>query len=214
VLSALVLVFVRGSLEKAREGACISNLRQIGVAFHQFAADNNGRFPGHMQNVGGQNSNDITQVGSIVNMNVPQHLASSGYVTEQSIWFCPGQKYYTNNSSPSWASRFNDQGWQRVPSSGPNKATPYVGYTFLTMRRSGSTGTGFPSHLVNGRVTDNPKLPLVIDLMPPLSQAQSMASHGKRVNVLRLSGQVITCDLAELQTGGNWPLTATRILAK
>lgn len=143
--------------------------------------------------------------------------ASSDYITDQKIWFCPSQKYYTNNPSPSWASRFNDQGWQRVPSGGPTAGTPYTGHTFLTLRRASSQvnpdAPGFPPHLIIGRVTDNPKLPLVMDIMPPLSQAPSMASHGNRVNVLRLSGQVITCDLAELQTGGNWPLTATRILA-
>jgi prepilin-type N-terminal cleavage/methylation domain-containing protein len=217
VLSTLGFVFARGAIEKAREGECISNLRQIGVAFHQFAADHNGRFPGHMLNAGGQSSNDITQIGAIVNRHVPEHLASSGYITDQRVWFCPGQKYYTNKPTPSWASRFNDQGWQRVPSGGPIAATPYVGYNFLTLRSASSLGVpggGLPSHVINGRVTDNPKLTLVMDFTPPLSQAQSMSSHGNRVNVLRLSGQVITCDLAELQPVGNWRLTAEKILAK
>ncbi|EIP97764.1 prepilin-type N-terminal cleavage/methylation domain-containing protein [Opitutaceae bacterium TAV1] len=53
-----VTATVRG---KARQSACVSNLRQIGTAFHLYLADNKGKFPpfespdgGEMYNFGGE----------------------------------------------------------------------------------------------------------------------------------------------------------------
>ncbi|AHF92844.1 N-terminal cleavage protein [Opitutaceae bacterium TAV5] len=45
ILSAIVLVSIRGALATARKSRCLSNMRQIGVAVHQYIADNKGRLP-------------------------------------------------------------------------------------------------------------------------------------------------------------------------
>ncbi len=45
ILAALLLPALSMAREKARAAQCASNLRQIGLAFIQFADDNDGRFP-------------------------------------------------------------------------------------------------------------------------------------------------------------------------
>jgi prepilin-type N-terminal cleavage/methylation domain-containing protein len=45
VLSAIAIVSIRSSREKAASAVCAQNLRQIGVGLHSFISENNGRFP-------------------------------------------------------------------------------------------------------------------------------------------------------------------------
>ena len=45
ILAALLLPALASAREKGRRAACISNLRQIGIAVHVYAMDNEGRIP-------------------------------------------------------------------------------------------------------------------------------------------------------------------------
>jgi prepilin-type N-terminal cleavage/methylation domain-containing protein len=45
VLAALLLPSLASAREKGRQAACISNLRQIGLAIHAYAGDNDGKIP-------------------------------------------------------------------------------------------------------------------------------------------------------------------------
>ncbi len=45
ILAALLLPALASAREKGRRAACISNLRQIGIAIHVYAMDNEGRIP-------------------------------------------------------------------------------------------------------------------------------------------------------------------------
>ncbi len=47
-LSTLLLAAAATAKQKARVAGCANNLRQIGMAAHSFAADNNGRFPAQL----------------------------------------------------------------------------------------------------------------------------------------------------------------------
>ena len=45
LLAGLALPAISGGLKKAREGRCMSNLKQLGIAWLRFANDNEGRLP-------------------------------------------------------------------------------------------------------------------------------------------------------------------------
>ncbi len=45
ILASLLLPALRGAREAARRIACMSNQRQVGIAFHMFVGDNNGSMP-------------------------------------------------------------------------------------------------------------------------------------------------------------------------
>jgi prepilin-type N-terminal cleavage/methylation domain-containing protein len=45
ILAALLLPALSSAREKSRRAVCLSNLRQIGIAIHVYAADNDGRIP-------------------------------------------------------------------------------------------------------------------------------------------------------------------------
>jgi prepilin-type N-terminal cleavage/methylation domain-containing protein/prepilin-type processing-associated H-X9-DG protein len=45
ILAALLLPALASAKEKARRVACLSNLRQLGIAIHNYASDYNGRIP-------------------------------------------------------------------------------------------------------------------------------------------------------------------------
>ncbi|MEY2407876.1 MAG: hypothetical protein QOF48_546, partial [Verrucomicrobiota bacterium] len=45
LLASMLLPALAAAKDKARRAACISNLRQLGIAVHGYAADNDGRMP-------------------------------------------------------------------------------------------------------------------------------------------------------------------------
>ena len=45
ILAALLLPALGSAQEKARKAACLSNLRQVGIALQTYAGDNGGRIP-------------------------------------------------------------------------------------------------------------------------------------------------------------------------
>lgn len=53
ILAALLMPTLGKAREQTRSRACMSNLRQIGIAFHLYANDNNGVFPPVVQNYSG-----------------------------------------------------------------------------------------------------------------------------------------------------------------
>lgn len=45
LLAALLLPSLRGARERAKQMACLSNLRQVGFGIHMYCDDNRGWFP-------------------------------------------------------------------------------------------------------------------------------------------------------------------------
>src|SRR5499427_6750652 len=45
ILAALLLPALSSAKERGRRAVCLSNLRQIGIAIHSYASDNDGKIP-------------------------------------------------------------------------------------------------------------------------------------------------------------------------
>jgi prepilin-type N-terminal cleavage/methylation domain-containing protein/prepilin-type processing-associated H-X9-DG protein len=73
ILAAFLTPAVQKAREKARRTACASNLRQIGIGVHLYAADNSENFP---STTGADNS---TNMGALY----------SGYIDTTKVWDCP-----------------------------------------------------------------------------------------------------------------------------
>ena len=98
-LAALLLPAMTSAHQAAKRTACLSNLRQIGLAIHSYAADFDGRIPygpkappftspaSFYPSTGSPTSLLSLQGGAVVGLGLllPQHLAS-----QPRVLFCPG----------------------------------------------------------------------------------------------------------------------------
>lgn len=99
ILAALLLPAVTSAHQAAKRTACLSNLRQIGLAIHSYAADFEGKIPygpkappftspaSFYPSTGAPTSLLSLQGGATVGLGLllPQHLA-----TQPRVLFCPG----------------------------------------------------------------------------------------------------------------------------
>src|SRR5215831_2242854 len=99
ILVAMLLPALASAKEKARKVACVSNLRQIGIAIRNYASDFNGRIPygpkappftnpsDFYPSTGAPTSLISLQTGNPVALGLllPQHLAN-----QPKVLFCPG----------------------------------------------------------------------------------------------------------------------------
>jgi prepilin-type N-terminal cleavage/methylation domain-containing protein/prepilin-type processing-associated H-X9-DG protein len=100
VLAALLLPAIRIVRDAAHGAACASNLRQLGMGFHGYADDNDGRFPPFSNLLfGGLNQfyPNLLDDGGYVEV---QQWRSQAYgVAEGGIWHCPALASSLANSS-------------------------------------------------------------------------------------------------------------------
>ena len=75
ILASMLLPALQKAREKARQGVCMSNLRQVGFALLMYAQDYNGYIPMHYD--------DLAFVYW------PVRLYSSGYIKNRSVLVCP-----------------------------------------------------------------------------------------------------------------------------
>lgn len=146
LLTAILLPVFLAARERARATACASNLRQLHLAFSQYASDNNSYVPPYIAS-GDSNAQCGMSLQSGHNVWWPDQTREcqsgiSPYVHSSAIWFCPtdpnigqvphlssydfkgfsfGQsvqeiKLITMSSDPS-ARFLAESGWGRVPAS-------------------------------------------------------------------------------------------------
>ena len=99
ILSALLLPAMAGAQAKARKTACLSNLRQLGIAIHNYASDAEGRIPYGPKAPPFSNPSDFypatgtvtslisLQDGSPVGLGL---LLKQCIATQPKVLFCPG----------------------------------------------------------------------------------------------------------------------------
>lgn len=80
LLSGIIWAAVMSARGKGKQAACASNLRQLAIAFGQYADDYRGWYPGAGSTSAGLNTH--TQVRQFLGTLRP-------YVRDNRIWFCP-----------------------------------------------------------------------------------------------------------------------------
>ncbi len=100
VLAALLLPVLGKAKESARSTACLSNLRQIGIALQLYVQDNNNHLP-TLGNAGATNNPATT------NLALP-NVVLSNYLGAQQVFQCPSdrQKIFENTGSSYWWNTF------------------------------------------------------------------------------------------------------------
>ncbi len=95
ILASLLLPALNGSRRRARSMACISNLRQIGIAMFSYGGDNNSVVPGVRVDHPRQMSRTVTMHTSAtpgyIGPDGPGLLHNLGYLDGPGPYYCPGR---------------------------------------------------------------------------------------------------------------------------
>jgi len=96
ILAAILFPVFAQAREKARQIACLSNLRQIGIGLSMYVQDNDERYPGALQTAAPINA------GTDAREPIDQQLAL--YIKNDNLWFCPSDHANRVSSSvaPYW----------------------------------------------------------------------------------------------------------------
>jgi len=87
ILAAILLPALARAREAARRAACQNNMKQLGIAFHMYAAENNDRFPPRqMFLLDGSLSREMIFNGPSI---IPE------YLTDVNVVWCPSWSMYS-----------------------------------------------------------------------------------------------------------------------
>lgn len=90
VLMSLALSGVQMARKRADNTKCINNLRQLGIALHLFASDNNGKIPPRLLgNNRDKNTPPLPKPKSGTPKSWTSRLIAGGYVSDPDIFYCP-----------------------------------------------------------------------------------------------------------------------------
>jgi prepilin-type processing-associated H-X9-DG protein len=139
-LQSLFLVFARAR-ENARRSSCQSNLKQLGLSFHQYILDNDSRYP-HVQDCElSASGTTITVTARNVDSNWPVKLEP--YTKNRQIFNCPSLKVGVNAlSRPGLSSISVAMGWKEGDNNFELRAVMYGYNGFYLGGGQWRTGTG------------------------------------------------------------------------
>jgi prepilin-type N-terminal cleavage/methylation domain-containing protein/prepilin-type processing-associated H-X9-DG protein len=110
ILAAMLLPALARAKNAARRGACLSNLREIGIAFKMFLDDNNSRFP---KAVTEREATDSARWGNIpdtpgdrapysIRGQLQSYIASTNFISNAGANSDPGANAFRCRSSVEW----------------------------------------------------------------------------------------------------------------
>lgn len=202
ILGTLLFATIQKSLGAGQAAKCVSNLRQAAMAYRLYANEHNGKFPENTTaNANVSNPAEVSTIGSYVWKYPPSVLLMEGYVPNLDMFYCPAQKVYTypDQSTDTGKSGFAKEGY-------------YIGYRHFYLRDYTSSGkTGYPDYR-NARVTDSPKVPLLMDMDTDASTGTPLNLHGDILNVAHLDGHVSQISSPKFLSLKNWNLKIAYIV--
>ncbi len=201
ILAAILIPTVGAVRDSARASQCMSNLRQIGLAIHMYAADHDDRTPANIHPDQGIPANlegtyigdggDVRTLGWLISEEVGGPTGSpGGYIDTPELLICPSlpERVYEN------------AGYKRAEEI--NRSNPLVrtGYGWIFR-----VSTGEFARIGNDRVNnDNLNVPFVFDFGwengagPQGVIMGNNPSHGSGMNVLHLGGHVTRVSLDDV----------------
>ncbi len=134
ILAGLLLPVLAKTQEKSRHTNCLSNVRQMAIAFKTFAGDNRDRFPRDVREKGGLVISTVrgsfnlhTQSIVISDYSAWSHfLAVSNELSNPRVLVCPGDKWKKRNAADDWG--YGLSGFIRDERAGPGGVDQRAAY--------------------------------------------------------------------------------------
>ena len=119
ILAGMLLPALSKAKEKAKRTKCLGNLRQVGIASHMYADDNNNILPPMVDN--------RNQVGNW-SWDMPQAVVSNllGYGFQRDILYCPSFQKQNNDELWNFTTRFKVLGYAFATKGSPALASTNI----------------------------------------------------------------------------------------
>jgi len=151
ILAAMLLPALSQAREKARQAACISNLKQIGLAMVMYCDDNNGFMPDNYPSAGPYGSNCDATVSKCMKYSSSDYwslglLFSEKYITNGRAFFCKTVTPYVggyDDASGGWNASYTYPSYQYHAPTPAGSPQPAVSYKFKDYN-SGGERDGVP----------------------------------------------------------------------
>jgi prepilin-type N-terminal cleavage/methylation domain-containing protein len=186
ILAAILIPVVGTVREKARGSVCQSNLRQLGIGVHLYAADNDDKTPVFLRETNSASTTTVyVHQGLGGNLVAPPVGWGSDYIDTTEVFFCPSQPNVQpgDGNNPNWSSKWG---------------SPAMGYIWFWRT------TTDPEQNTSQLREDNQHNVLIMDQGYQLwrsSYSFVEIPHGQSLNVLRLGGHVTSVPLSVVDGG-------------
>jgi len=230
ILAAMLLPALARAKDTAKRGACISNTRQLGIAFKLFLSDNSDHFP---KAVTEREATDTTRWGSIPNTpggvapfsirgQLEPYIASTNFIFNTNANSDPGANVFRCRSGLAWPDPAAGQWFTSDYGFNLSEANYTPGFGQSTWYQA-NPGFGFnenytdgslqkPSDFIilsdAGRGDNTPSrgglYPIQVIAPGTITQAQMLERHDGRANVSYADGHSAETTFTNSWTAGQW----------
>jgi prepilin-type N-terminal cleavage/methylation domain-containing protein/prepilin-type processing-associated H-X9-DG protein len=230
ILAAMLLPALAKAKDTAKRGACVSNTRQLGVAFKLFLGDNNDHFP---KAVTEREATDTTRWGTIPNTpagvapfsirgQLEPYIATTSFIFNTNANSDPGANTFRCRSGLDWPAPaagqwftsdygFNLSEANYTPGFGESgwyQANPDVGFNEDYTDSSLAKPSNFITLADAGRADNTPSrgglYPIQVIAPGTTTQAQMLERHNRRANVGYADGHSAETTFTNSWTAGQW----------